>query len=100
MTKIASLMNDHLFFSLPISQDYGREQWRADLRHLIKTAGSEDRDVVILLPATQLLKRHFLAQDIDSLFSRHVIVLNFWFMARHGSVARNAEPCHAAPSPN
>ena len=76
MTKIASLMNDHLFFSLPISQDYGREQWRADLRHLIKTAGSEDRDVVILLPATQLLKRHFLAQDIDSLFSRHVIVLN------------------------
>ena len=48
MTKIASLMNDHLFFSLPISQDYGREQWRADLRHLIKTAGSEERDVVIL----------------------------------------------------
>ena len=80
MTKIAALMNDHLFFSLPVSQDYGREQWRQDLRHLIKTAGSEDRDVVILLPSTQLLKRHFLAQDIDSLFSRYLQHLVLYMM--------------------
>ena len=73
MAKIASLMNDHVFFSLPISQDYGRDEWRKDLRYLIKTAGSEDRDVVILLPSTQLLKRDFLAQDIDSLFSRYTL---------------------------
>ena len=71
MTKISALMNDHLFFSLPISQDYGKESWRKDLRQLIKTAGSDDRDVVILIPATQLLHCDFLAQDIDSLFSRH-----------------------------
>ena len=49
----------------------GKEDWRNDLRKLIKLAGSENGpDVVLFLQATQLLKHSFLRDDVDSLYAR------------------------------
>ena len=70
MAKIASLLNDHVFFSLPVSKQYGKNEWRQDLRRLIKLAGSDNKDIVLYLPATQLLSHSFLREDVDSLFAR------------------------------
>ena len=64
------ILTNHVFFTLPISLQYGREEWRKDLRNLIKLAGSESKDVVLFLPASQLLKHEFLRDDVDSLFAR------------------------------
>ena len=70
MARIAATLNDHVFFTLPISLQYGKEDWRKDLRKLIKLAGSENRDVVLFLQASQLLKHNFLRGDVDSLYAR------------------------------
>ena len=70
MAKIASLLNDHVFFNLPSGQHYDKEDWRTDLRRLIKLAGSEDKDVIVLVPISQMLKQEFLRADVDSLLAR------------------------------
>ena len=70
MARIAATLNDHVFFTLPISLQYGEEDWRKDLRRLIKLAGSENRHVVLFLQASQLLKHDFLRGDVDSLYAR------------------------------
>ena len=70
MAKIASLLNDHVFFNLPSGQHYDKEDWRKDLRRLIKLAGSKDKDVIILVPIAQMLKEEFLRADVDSLLAR------------------------------
>ena len=70
MAKIAALLNDHVFFNLPSGQHYGKEDWRKDLRRLIKIAGSEDKDVIVLVPMAQMLKEEFLRADVDSLLAR------------------------------
>lgn len=70
MAKISALLNDHIYFNLPVGHHYNRDQWRVDLKGLIEKAGSEDQDVVIVIPISQMLKHSFLRSDIDSLFAR------------------------------
>ena len=53
-----------------VPQHYDKEDWRTDLRRLIKLAGSEDKDVIVLVPISQMLKQEFLRADVDSLLAR------------------------------
>ena len=70
MAQIAALLTNHVFFNLPSGLHYTMENWRMDLKKLIKLAGSKDQDVVILIPISQMLNHQYLRADIDSLFAR------------------------------
>ena len=37
---------------------------------LIKIAGSKDKDVIVLVPVSQMLRQEFLRADVDSLLAR------------------------------
>ena len=53
-TKVAALVTNHTYFSLPICGKYHRQQWRTDLKRLIRNAGFNSQETVIYIPATQL----------------------------------------------
>ncbi len=70
VARLAAFMTNHVFFSLPISKQYNRDDWRFDLKRLIRMAGSENKEIVIFIPAVQLLEHAYLMTDVDSLFAR------------------------------
>ena len=83
VARLSAFMTNHTFFSLPISKQYGRHEWRRDLKKLIRMAGSESKEIVTFMPAAQLLQHDYLMQDVDSLFARGEVPGLFTLEEKH-----------------
>ncbi|EDS37651.1 ciliary dynein heavy chain 11 [Culex quinquefasciatus] len=68
LTKLAAQICGQSLFQPEITKYYGLNEWREDLKKVLKEAGGMGRDTVFLLTEAQLKEEIFL-QDIDCLLN-------------------------------
>ncbi|XP_072136530.1 dynein axonemal heavy chain 12 isoform X2 [Mobula birostris] len=68
MTRLATSMSKMNIFQPEISKSYGINEWREDLKNLLRNAGMKGQPTVFLITDTQIKEEAFL-EDIDSLLN-------------------------------
>ncbi|XP_055593622.1 dynein axonemal heavy chain 12 [Uranotaenia lowii] len=68
LTKLAAQICGQMIFQPEITKYYGINEWREDLKKVLREAGGMGRDTVFLLTEAQLKEEAFL-QDIDCLLN-------------------------------
>jgi len=68
MTRLAAALADYSFFQPEITKQYGTEEWKEDIKKVLRKAGCEDKKIVFLMNDTQIKKESFL-EDIDALLN-------------------------------
>ncbi|TSM04870.1 Dynein heavy chain 7, axonemal [Bagarius yarrelli] len=68
ITKLATFMAGMTLFQPEISKNYGMNEWRDDLKLLLKKAGMKGQKTVFLLTDAQIKEEAFL-EDVDSLLN-------------------------------
>ena len=68
LTRLAASMADNDIFQPEISKNYGKTEWREDLKKLLKSTGKDGKPTVFLLTDTQIKQEAFL-EDVDGLLN-------------------------------
>ncbi|XP_071083415.1 dynein axonemal heavy chain 12-like isoform X1 [Haliotis cracherodii] len=68
LTRLATAMAGYSIFQPEISKNYGKVEWREDLKSLLKSAGAMGKTTVFLITDTQIKEESFL-EDIDNLLN-------------------------------
>ncbi|KAG9269584.1 dynein heavy chain 12, axonemal [Astyanax mexicanus] len=68
ITRLATFMADMTLFQPEISKNYGMNEWREDLKLLLKKAGVKGQKTVFLLTDAQIKEEAFL-EDVDSVLN-------------------------------
>ncbi|ROL53285.1 Dynein heavy chain 7, axonemal [Anabarilius grahami] len=68
ITRLATFMADMTLFQPEISKSYGMNEWRDDLKRLMKNAGVKGQKMVFLLTDAQIKDEAFL-EDVDSILN-------------------------------
>uniref|UniRef100_A0A094ZX25 Dynein heavy chain 7, axonemal n=1 Tax=Schistosoma haematobium TaxID=6185 RepID=A0A094ZX25_SCHHA len=68
LTRLASAIAGYTVFQPEISKNYGKNEWREDIKTLLRRAGAEGKNTVFLMTDSQIKEETFL-EDIDSLLN-------------------------------
>ncbi|KAF5300254.1 hypothetical protein FQR65_LT09209 [Abscondita terminalis] len=68
LTKLATVITGHTFFQPEITINYGVNEWREDIKKVVKEAGGRGKQTVFLITESQIKEDVFL-QDIDGLLN-------------------------------
>nr|CAH8846959.1 unnamed protein product [Trichobilharzia regenti] len=68
LTRLASAMAGYTVFQPEISKNYGKNEWREDIKALLRRAGGEGKNTVFLMTDTQIKEENFL-EDVDNLLN-------------------------------
>ncbi|XP_043080221.1 dynein axonemal heavy chain 12 [Puntigrus tetrazona] len=68
ITRLATFMANMTLFQPEISKSYGMNEWRDDLKRLMKNAGVKGQKMVFLLTDAQIKDEAFL-EDVDSILN-------------------------------
>lgn len=68
VTRLAAHMADFRVFQPEITKQYGQEEWKEDIKAMMRKAGLENRSIVFLLSDTQI-KQESMLEDVDSLLN-------------------------------
>ncbi|KAF8769940.1 Dynein heavy chain 7 like protein [Argiope bruennichi] len=68
VTKLAAFITGQWLFQPEITKNYGLNEWREDIKRVMKSAGAEGKGTVFLVTDTQIKEESFL-EDIDNLLN-------------------------------
>lgn len=68
LTKLATTITGHSFFQPEITKNYGMNEWRDDIKKVVKEAGGRGKHTVFLFTESQIKEEGFLS-DIDCLLN-------------------------------
>ena len=68
LTRLAASMAEMDVFQIEIAKNYGKAEWRDDLKKLLLAAGEEGKPTVFLFSDTQIVKESFL-EDINNVLN-------------------------------
>ena len=68
LTRLAVFMEDFELYQIEIAKGYGNNEWRDDLKSVLKKAGIEGRNTAFLFTDTQIIYESFL-EDINNILN-------------------------------
>ncbi|EAS00969.2 dynein heavy chain (macronuclear) [Tetrahymena thermophila SB210] len=68
LTRLASHLNDFVTIQIEISKQYGKVEWREDLKKILKSAGGKGQQTVFLFTDSQIKQEGFV-EDINNLLN-------------------------------
>ncbi|KAG8186375.1 hypothetical protein JTE90_026794 [Oedothorax gibbosus] len=68
VTRLATFVTGHALFQPEITKKYSLNEWREDIKHVMKSAGADGKGTVLLMTDTQIKEERFL-EDIDNLLN-------------------------------
>ena len=68
LTRLAAYIADYDFFQVEVTKQYSTQEWREDLRSVMRKAGLSNRPIVFLFNEAQATSESFI-EDINSILS-------------------------------
>ena len=68
LTRLAAAIQEYEIFQIEISKTYGRNEWRDDLKKVMRLAGEANKPTVFLFADTQMKEEYFV-EDISNLLN-------------------------------
>ena len=68
LTRLAAFMSGMIVFQPEISKNYGKNEWREDLKNLLRSTGMHNKKTAFLITDSQIKEESFL-EDIDALLN-------------------------------
>jgi len=68
LSRLAAFIEEYEVFSIEISKNYGKQEWRDDLKKVIRMAGEQGKPTVFLFADTQIKEEYFV-EDISNVLN-------------------------------
>ncbi|KAJ3192416.1 Dynein heavy chain 7, axonemal [Irineochytrium annulatum] len=68
LTRLSAFMMQYELFQIEISKSYGKNEWREDIKKILRSAGADNRSTVFLFPDTQIKEESFI-EDVANLLN-------------------------------
>ncbi|XP_055503511.1 dynein axonemal heavy chain 12 [Leucoraja erinacea] len=94
LTRLATAMAKMSIFQPEISKAYGINEWREDLKNLLRSAGMRGHPTVFLITDTQIKEEAFL-EDVDSLLNTGEVA-NLFAPDEKGEIMEGVRPAAQA----
>jgi len=76
LTRLAAYMTDYKIFMIEIGKNYGMNEWREDLKTVMRHAGLKNQPIVFMFDDTQIVEEGFL-EDINNILNSGEVP-NIW----------------------